>query len=304
MDRETPLTTPAGQSGSSARDGTRTSLRAMTWKRFRRHRLALVGTALLVVIVLLSAAAPLFSRYDPNEINIIARNEPPSLTHLLGTDGTGRDVWTRLLYAGRVSLTMALVAVSLSSAIGILIGSLSGYYGGAVDMVLMRVTDTFMSLPVIIVAISLVAVLGPSLRNVVILFGILVWPNMARIVRGQFLFYREAVFVESSRALGASDARVILYHILPNAVGVVVVAATFDAGKAILLEAGLSFLGLGVQPPTPSWGNMINAARTVTTIEGLPWLWLPPGVMIVLTVLCLNFAGDGLRDALDPRSRR
>ena len=276
---------------------------SLAWRRFRRHKLALIGTITLAAIAIACFGAPLLSSYDPNAIDILSRNQAPSWAHILGTDGTGRDVATRLLYAGRVSLIMALAAVALAAVIGIAVGSLSGYFGGAVDTVLMRFTDTVMSVPMVIIAIALVAVLGPSLRNVILLFGLLGWPAMARIVRSQFLSYRESIFVEASRALGAKDLRIILSHILPNSVGAIVVTATFDAGRAILLEAGMSFLGLGVQPPTASWGNMINAARTVTIIENYPWLWLPPGILIALTVLVLNFMGDGLRDALDPHSR-
>ena len=276
-------------------------LASLAWRKFRRHKLALTGSIVLLVIAFVSYGAPLLTGYDPNAIDILARNQTPSLAHWLGTDGTGRDILTRLFYAGRVSLTVAIMAVALAALIGITIGSLSGYYGHAVDTVLMRFTDTIMSMPMVIIAIALVAVLGPSLRNVIILFGILGWPPMARVVRGQFLSYREAVFVEASQALGATDRRIILSHILPNSIGAIVVTSTFDAGRAILLEAGLSFLGLGVQPPTASWGNMINTAQTVTIIQSYPWLWLPAGLMIVATVLCLNFVGDGLRDALDPR---
>lgn len=290
----------------SLRDGARTPQRGLAgpaWRKFRRHKLALGGSIVLLIIAFVSYGAPLLSRYNPDAIDIVARNQAPSLAHWLGTDGTGRDILTRLLYAGRVSLTVAILAVALAALIGISIGSLSGYYGKAMDTVLMRLTDTIMSMPMVIIAIALVAVLGPSLRNVIILFGILGWPPMARVVRGQFLSYREAVFVEASQALGATDRRIILHHILPNSVGAIVVTSTFDAGRAILLEAGLSFLGLGVQPPTASWGNMINVAQTVTIIQSYPWLWLPAGLMIVATVLCLNFVGDGLRDALDPRMR-
>ena len=275
----------------------------LAWRKFRRHKLALGGSIVLLVIAFVSYGAPLLSGYNPDAINILARNQAPSLAHWLGTDGTGRDILTRLFYAGRVSLTVAILAVALAALIGITIGSLSGYYGKAMDTVLMRLTDTIMSMPMVIIAIALVAVLGPSLRNVIILFGILGWPPMARVVRGQFLSFREAVFVEASQALGATDRRIILHHILPNSIGAIVVTSTFDAGRAILLEAGLSFLGLGVQPPTASWGNMINVAQTVTIIQNYPWLWLPAGLKIVATVLCLNFVGDGLRDALDPRMR-
>lgn len=293
--------------GSTTADARRVrrsqSTGSLAWRKFRRHRAALFGLVVFALIAVASFSAPWISPYQPNKIDILARNQPPSAEHVLGTDGTGRDVATRLLYAGRVSLVVAVLAVALAAVIGIVIGSLSGYFGGAVDTILMRLTDTIMSVPMVIIAIALVAVLGPSLRNVIVLFGVLGWPAMARIVRAQFLTYRESAFVEASQALGANHLRVIVKHILPNSVGAIVVTATFDAGRAILLEAGLSFLGLGVQPPAASWGNMINAARTVTIIESYPWLWLPPGIMIALTVLVLNFVGDGLRDALDPHAR-
>lgn len=274
------------------------------WPTFFKHRLAATGCALVLVISIASYGAPWITPYSPNTVNIVKRNEPPSSTHWLGTDGTGRDVLTRLLYGGRVSVTVGVSAAALAALVGIVIGSVSGYYGGALDIVLMRVTDFVMSLPLIVLAIALVAVLGPSLNNVIVLFGVLGWPDMARVVRGQVLAYRESMFVEAATALGVRPAGIISKHILPNIAGAIVVTSTFDAGKAILLEAGLSFLGLGVQPPMPSWGNMLNAARTVAIIEAQPWLWLPSGALIAVTVLAINFLGDGLRDALDSRQKR
>lgn len=300
---EAPPSAHDGASDDLASAANASRPRSVAWRKFRRHKAAVAGLVMLVAICLASFCAPWISGYSPDKIDIRLRNTPPSAAHILGTDGTGRDVATRLLYAGRVSLLVGLVASGAAAVIGVLIGSVSGYFGGIIDATLMRVTDVVMSIPIVIVAIALVAVLGPSLRNVIILFGVLAWPAMARLVRGQFLAYRESTFVEASQALGANHARVITRHILPNTVGAIVVTATFDAGRAILLEAGLSFLGLGVQPPTASWGNMINTARTVTIIESFPWLWLPAGLMIAITVLALNFVGDGLRDALDPYTR-
>jgi peptide/nickel transport system permease protein len=252
-------------------------------------------------MLFLALFAPLMSSHDPFKLNLEARNHPPSVVNWLGTDGNGRDVWTRLIYGGRVSLSVGIVAVSISTAIGVLIGSVSGFFGGPVDMVLMRVTDIVMSFPMLIVVISFVAITGPSVYNSMIAIGILGWPTMARLVRSQFLYLRQVEFVTAAVALGARPPRLIFRHILPNTVGSIVVAVTFAVSDAILLEAALSFLGLGVQIPTPSWGNMLRDAQTLSILENRPWMWVPPGLAIMLAVLSINFIGDGLRDALDPR---
>jgi peptide/nickel transport system permease protein len=275
--------------------------RASVWQRFRRHRVALVGAILLLLLTAGSIAAPLLSgSNDPYKVDISAYRKGPAAGHPLGTDSSGRDVFSRLLHAGRVSLSVGLVAVTIYTLIGVLLGSFSGYYGGWVDACIMRLADIVLSFPSLILIITVVSVLGPSIYNIMLVIGLLGWPPIARIVRALFLSLREREFVLASRTIGAPNGRIIFRHILPNAIAPVIVAATFGIANAILLEAGLSFLGLGVQPPTPSWGNMLTDAQSLTVLESMPWLWIPPGTMIALAVLSINFIGDGLRDALDP----
>jgi len=274
------------------------------WTRFKRHKLALVGISVLLLLTLAAIAAPLLTNQNPNAVDLSAYRTAPSGDHWLGTDSAGRDVYSRILYAGRVSLSVGLVAVGIYVAIGTTLGGLAGYFGGWVDNVIMRLADMVLSFPAIIVIITIVSIVGPSIVNVMVVIGLLGWPPIARLVRGEFLTLREREFVLASVATGASSARIIFRHVFPNALTPVIVNATFGMASAILLEAGLSFLGLGVQPPTASWGNMLNGAQSITILEEMPWLWIPPGMMIVLAVLSINFVGDGLRDALDPRSRK
>jgi peptide/nickel transport system permease protein len=270
------------------------------WRRFRRHRLAMIGLAILLVLTLASVFAPLLTTYSPTAVDLSAYRLGPSREHWLGTDTAGRDVYTRLLYAGRVSLAVGLVAVAIYTVIGVVLGVLAGYYGGWVDSTIMRLCDVVLSFPSLIIIITLASVLGPSIYNLMLAIGLLGWPPIARLLRGQLLSLRETEFILGARAVGCSDARLIFRHLMPNAMAPVLVAATFGIAYAILIEAGLSFLGLGVQPPTPSWGNMLTDAQSLTVLESMPWLWLPPGLMIALAVLSINFIGDGLRDALDP----
>jgi len=281
-----------------------TRRRVSVWQRFIRHRLALIGTTILLIVAVASIAAPLIVRHDPYTTDLRAYRKPPSSEHLLGTDSAGRDVLSRLLYAGRVSLSVGLVAVSIYVSIGIVLSGLPGYYGGWVDSVIMRVADMVLSFPSLIIIIVTVSLLGPSIYNVMLVIGALGWPPIARLVRGNFLSLRQQEFVVAAQAGGAKHRRIIFRHVLPNALAPVIVAASFGMAQAILLEAGLSFLGLGVQPPTPSWGNMLSDAQSVLVLRNMPWLWLPPGIMIAITVLSVNFIGDGLRDALDPRATR
>jgi peptide/nickel transport system permease protein len=270
------------------------------WQRFRRHRVALVGALILLVLTAGAVTAPLVAANDPYKVDISAYRTGPAPNHPLGTDSSGRDVFSRLLYAGRVSLSVGLVAVAIYTLIGVILGAFSGFYGGWLDSFVMRLADIVLSFPALILIITVVSVLGPSIYNIMIVIGLLGWPPIARIVRGLFLSLREHEFVLASRTVGASNGRIIFRHMLPNALAPVIVAATFGIANAILLEAGLSFLGLGVQPPTPSWGNMLKDAQSLTVLESMPWLWIPPGTMIALAVLSINFIGDGLRDALDP----
>ena len=274
------------------------------WDRFRRHKLAVGGMGVLLLLVVMSVLAPWLSQHGPYTTDLSAYRAGPDSSHWLGTDSAGRDVLSRLMHAGRISLSVGIVAVGIYVAIGLVLGGIAGYMGGFVDSLVMRLADVVLSFPSIIVIITLVAILGPSIWNVMLVIGLLGWPPIARLVRAEFLTLRERDFVIASQAVGADDRRIIFRHILPNAMTPVIVNATFGMAQAILLEAGLSFLGLGVQPPTASWGNMLNEAQSITILEDMPWLWIPPGVMIALAVLSINFVGDGLRDALDPRARR
>jgi peptide/nickel transport system permease protein len=271
------------------------------WLRFRRHRLAMVGVIALGLLVLATLLAARISPYDPLAIDLRQRNQAPGPSHWLGTDGNGRDMLARVLFGGRVSLSVGLISVTISTLIGIAIGSLAGYFGGVTDMLLMRLTDIFMAFPLLVVVIALVAITGPGIYSSMFAIGVLSWPSMARLVRAQFLTLRGVEFTQAARCLGIPSSRIILRHVLPNTVDTVVVAVTFALSEAILLEAALSFLGLGVQIPTPSWGNMLRDAQTISILEQMPWMWLPPGILIMLAVLAINFIGDGLRDALDPR---
>jgi peptide/nickel transport system permease protein len=259
---------------------------------------------MLLVLTIAAVGAPLLARHEPYAVDLRFYRAPPGAEHYLGTDASGRDVWSRLLYAGRVSLSVGLVAVSIYTAIGTVLGAVAGYYGRWVDSVSMRLADIVLAFPSLVIIITIVSLLGPSIYNIMLVIGLLGWPPIARIVRGQFLSLREREFVMASRTVGASNPRIIFRHLLPNALAPVIVAATFGMANAVLLEAGLSFLGLGVQPPTPSWGNMLTDAQSLTVLESMPWLWVPPGAMIALAVLSINFIGDGLRDALDPRMLR
>jgi len=272
--------------------------------RFFRHRLAVTGLLVMVATSALAAGAATVAPHSPTTIDQVAFQAAPSRVHLLGTDSVGRDVLSRLIYAARVSLTVGVLAVAMYVVIGTAIGATAGYYGGKFDLILSRVMDVMLSFPPLIIILFAVSVFGrPSIWNVIIVLGLLGWPALARLVRGQFLALRDLEFVLAARASGASDARVVIRHMLPNALAPVLVAATFGMANAILIEAALSFLGMGVQPPTPSWGNMLTDAQSLTVLERMPWLWVLPGFMILISVLSINFMGDGLRDALDPSLR-
>jgi len=282
------------------------SMGAGVWRRFRKHPGAIFGFIILATLVILVILAPL-SPYDPEISEISARYQPPSWSHPMGTDALGRDLFTRVLYGGRVSLIVGLLVVLISITIGVPVGALAGYYGGRVDAILMRITDTFLSLPSFLVLILLSAILREvdaplfERNNVVtigVVIGILAWTTFARLVRATFLTLRELDFVSASRALGGSDLRIIASHILPNSIGPIVVEATLELGYAIIEESGLSFLGFGIQPPTASWGNLLSNAQEHFT--KYPWLAIFPGLMIFLSIISVNYIGDGLRDAFDP----
>ena len=268
-------------------------------RRFLRHRLALFGLVILIIIGLAALLAPLIAPYDPAAQNLVDFRQPPTARHWLGTDGFGRDVLSRLIHGARPSLSVGLIAVTIYELIAIVLGSLAGYYGGKVDWIIMRAVDVVMTFPSLIIIIFLVAILGPGLRNTIVAIALLRWTEPTRLVRGQILSLREMDYVLAARSLGGKDGRIIRRHILPGVVAPLVVHATFGVATAILLEAALSFLNLGILPPAASWGNMMTAAQELVILEQMPWLWLPPGLAIMLSVLSINFVGDGLRDALD-----
>ncbi len=271
------------------------------WTYFRRNRLAIAGMGIVLLIFLMAAMCPLIVRYDPGDVRVDTKLIGPCGEHPLGTDHLGRDVLSRMLYGARISLSVGFVAVGISIAIGIFVGAIAGYYGRWIDAALMRFVDVMMCFPAFFLILTVIALLGPNIINVMIVIGITSWMGTARLVRAEFLSLKEREFVLATRSLGFTDRRIIFAHILPNALAPVIVSATLGVAGAILLEAGLSFLGFGVQPPSPSWGNILTEGRTY--IFDAWWLTLFPGLAILITVLAFNLVGEGLRDALDPRLR-
>lgn len=293
-------------------------------RRLFKNKLATFSLCLLLLIIAACIVVPMISGYGYNQNDMLATRQAPSAEHWLGTDVNGRDVLTRLFYGGRMSLLIAFSATFIDVLIGLIVGMVAGYYGGKVDNLLMRVTEIFLSLPFLIISITVIAVFGTPDKNnfpllvdfigrigqqnwsiilLVFVLGILSWPGLARIVRGQVLSLREQEFMEACEALGIRDSRRIFRHIMPNVFSNVIVYATLGFASVILSEAALSFLGLGVNPVTPTWGNMIQDANNLTNIRSRLWLWVPAGSLILLTVMSFNILGDGLRDALDPRMK-
>jgi peptide/nickel transport system permease protein len=274
--------------------------RDVLWQRLRHNRMAMVGAVIVLVMFVLAMAAPLLGR-DPGAIDIAVRLQSPNWSHPLGTDDLGRDVLTRILFGARISLLVGFVAVGIATAIGIVLGAVAGYYGRWVDTLLMRFVDIMLCFPTFFLILAVIAFLDPSIWNIMIIIGLTGWMGVARLVRAEFLSLRERDFVVAARAIGANDARIIFRHILPNALSPVLVTATLGVAGAILTESALSFLGIGVQPPTPSWGNMLIAGKQ--TLGTAWWLSVFPGLAILVTVLGYNLLGEGIRDALDPRIR-
>ncbi len=269
--------------------------------RLRADRRAWFGVAVVAALVIVAALAPLFARFEPSRINLELALRAPSQTHWLGTDAQGRDVWSRLVYGARVSLVVGLASQGVSLAIGVLLGLVAGYRGRWIDEVIMRLADVTLAFPSLLLLIAMAAAFEPSLTVVCVVIGVVGWAGMARLVRGQVLVVRELEYVQAMRAIGAKDWRILARHVLPNVIAPVVIAATLGIAGAIMAEAALSFLGLGVQPPTPSWGSMIADGRDLSQLRSAPWTSLAPGFAIGLAVLAFNLLGDALRDALDPR---
>jgi peptide/nickel transport system permease protein len=311
-------------------------------RRFLRHRLALIGLVAILAIIVLAIVGSeqaameqhteianqppgtitwttkefvkdMTTCTDPNDLTtckgkrdadgkLVREEIEHTQTFLLGTDGLGRDVLSRVLVGGRVSLIVAFASVLLSTLIGVLVGVLSGYLGGRTDATLMRIVDVALSFPVILLLLVVSTLIGPGLSTLILMIGAVTWARGARIVRGQVLALRSATFIEAAKVIGVSDRRMIVTHVLPNIIAPIVVLATFGVATVVIFEAGLSYLGLGIQPPTPSWGNLVNGARTITVLERYAWQWVPAALAIVAMVLAVNFVGDGLRDAFDQRS--
>jgi len=271
--------------------------------RFFRHKLAVVGLGLIVLITLLSIFYPMIGKQSlAFDLNFMAINKPPVKDHIMGTDALGRDVFMRLMLGGRVSLTVGFFAAIISTMIGVTLGGIAGFFGGKTDNLIMRFTDTMMCFPFLVICMVLVSILGSGLQNTMIAIALLKWTNAARITRGEILYLREKQFIEADRALGINKYKTLFAHIIPNAISPIIVNMTFTMADTIMTEASLSYLGLGVSLPTPTWGNMLKDASSLMTLRMYPWLWIPPGIMIALTVLSINFIGDGLRDALDPKA--
>ena len=270
------------------------------WRRARRLRNLAIGGVLVGVLVLAAALAPVIAPFDPvRDADLNNYLRPPGAPFLLGTDTFGRDVFSRMIYGARISLGVGIAVQASALAIGVTLGLLAGFFGGRVDQLIMRLTEVVFAFPGLLFAIAIMAVIGPSLYNVFLALGLVSWTSLSRVVRGQVLSLKEQEYVEAARAVGASNARIIARHILPNTLATVTVLVTLGIGGAILAEAGLSFLGLGAQPPEPSWGSMLSAGRDY--LLQAPWLSLYPGLAIFLTVMGFNLLGDGIRDLLDPR---
>lgn len=274
--------------------------------RLKKNKMAMLSLFILFVIIALCIIVPFISPYSIEKTNMDSeiRDQGPSDKHWLGTDKIGRDLFTRLFYAGRISLGVAIAVVILECLIGVILGSLAGFYGGIVDVIIMRFAEIFLSFPFMIITITISAIFGNSIYALIFVLAILSWPSIARIVRGQILTLREMEYMEACEALGINDVRRIFKHLLPNVLAYVIVYATLGMANVILTETSLSFLGLGVSPPTPSWGNMIQEARNTLIIQQKWWYWIPPGICIFISVMCFNILGDGLRDAIDPKMRR
>lgn len=272
-------------------------------KRFARNKLAVVGLVVIIILYSVAILAPLLQRYDPNVLNPGMRSQPPSAEHWMGTDRNTRDVWARLIVGARVSLSAGFAAVVIVMMIGTTLGALAGFFGGIVDQLVMRATDILLAVPQILLLITAASLFEPGLRTTIAVIGLTSWPGTARLVRGQFLALKNQEYITAARAIGANPVRIMIRHLFPNALAVIIVQTTLWLSAAILLEASLSYLGLGVRPPTPSWGNMLQDGQR-ELLSGTWWLTLFPGLAIFITVLSFNMMGDGLRDALDPRHRK
>lgn len=271
---------------------------SLTWYRFRRHKMAMISLAVLLILYFIAIIAPFIAPHDPMDIHVGPRFAPPSREFPAGTDRLGRDLYSRILWGSRTSLSVGFVAAGVAIVIGTIVGAIAGYFGGVVDDVLMRICEVIMAIPTFFLLLTVVAIFERSMLNIMLVIGFTSWPSAARLVRGQFLSLREMDYVEAARSIGAKNSRITMWHILPNAMAPIIVSTTLRIGGAILTESSLSFLGLGITNP-PSWGSLLEGGRHTLTVA--PWMVMIPGALIFVTILAYNFVGDGLRDALDPR---
>ncbi|OGW43979.1 MAG: peptide ABC transporter permease [Nitrospirae bacterium RBG_16_43_11] len=271
------------------------------WKRFKYNKLAVLGGIVVICLVTFAIFAPHITPYNPNSINVQHILEPPTTSHPFGTDDLGRDILSRIIWGSRISLSVGFVAVGISTFIGVILGAITGYYGGWIDRIIMRFVDIMLSIPTFFLLLAVIAFLEPGISNIMIVIGLTSWMGVTRLVRAEFLSVKEREFTQSARAIGAGDMRIIFRHILPNAIAPVLVSAVLGVAGAILVESALSFLGIGVQPPTASWGNILTIGKD--NIEIAWWLSVFPGLAILITVLAYNLLGEGIRDAIDPRMK-
>lgn len=274
-------------------------------RRFFKNKLAVAGLFVLTFMILVAIFGPLFVEHSPTQTNLLKVAQSPSKEHLLGTDMSGRDNFSRLIYGSRVSITIGISAMLFTVIIGVILGSISGFFGGIIDAIIMRMTDLALSLPFLVLAITIISIVERMTIGIfVTIIALTSWPTLTRIVRGSFLTLREREFIQGARAIGASNFRIITKHLLPNAIGPIIVNATLLMATMIIAESALSFIGMGIPQPTPSWGNMLTEAQNIRILQNNPEAWIPPGLCILITVLAINFIGDGLRDAFDPKSNK
>ncbi|WP_373895260.1 oligopeptide ABC transporter permease [Virgibacillus sp. CBA3643] len=300
--QDTPNTHPKINAGGLERKSK--SPFQLAFRRFMKNKMAVVSTFILLAIIIVCVLAPVFTDLDPEKADLLLIEKEPSDEHILGTNGQGQDNFSRLLYGGRISLIVGFSAMFFTLAIGVVLGSIAGYYGGKVDSIIMRGADIMLMLPFLVLVLTIMAIIQEvTITLFVTIIAITAWPNLTRIIRGTYLSLREQEFVQGARAIGATDFRIIFKHFIPNAVGPIIVNATLMMASYIISESGLSFIGFGIPQPTPTWGNMISEAQNIRILREHPEAWIPPGVAIFVTVLAINFIGDGLRDAFDPKSK-
>lgn len=278
----------------------KSSLSKRRLEKFLRNKLAVIGMAVVLIYLILCFLAPFFTKFDPNGVNLIERSQPPSAEHILGTDQVGRDLFTRLLYGGRVSILIGLCGAVGGGLLGSVLGAVAGYFGGYLDKALLKLCELFLSFPQTLLCLLLVVFLGQGTMNLFLIFTITGWTTTFRVVRSMYYSLKEESYVEACEAMGMKKSSIMFKHIFPNTLGPIIVNVTLYVAIYILQEAALSFIGLGVPSTVPTWGNILNAAKDVTTVTNMPWLWIPPGLAISIFVLGVNFFGDGLRDVFDP----